>query len=184
MRVFVSFPGFYESDLSDGIDRAIECEAEWFETETGKAPNWHWSDFAVDYDLIAEAYLNEYAKELENSFGVKVALGFVALHSPREYNFETDRLEAEVSDADFLALIEAVKREGLWDGLREHVKAALKPRDGFIPFYSNALDAWGDPLGWELPQTEVFFDYVLNYQDVDVDGAVFNEAVGLPADAA
>ena len=177
MRVFVSFPGFYESTLSDGIDMAIEYEAEYREGDD--EPTWYGSDFAVDFDAIAGAYLDEYAWELKNRYDVAINLKFIAVHSPREYNFDTDHLEAELPDSDFLKLIDAVKAAGLWSGFAQYVKDVLAPRSGFIPFYSNDLSKWGGPLTWELPQTEVFFDFILNYSEIELDGAIFTENVGL-----
>ncbi len=189
MRVYISFPGFYETfiDPVHVIENMREYEKQSYDcSDKALAAYWEECDSAFRPDLykeeVGKAWVSNYESTLD-SLGVKVpSLSFAAIRSPREYNFSTDACECEISAADLVKVFEyalSIQRDN--DGSREeysgekiegfytfadYVAECLRSRDGFIPYYSNDLDSWGPVTTWGCAQTEVLFDFVLNEQDI------------------
>lgn len=189
MRVYISFPGFYESFLDPAhvIENMREYQKESYDcSDKALAAYWEECDSAFCPDLYKETVGKVWTANYENTLdtlGVKVpSLSFAAIRSPREYNFSTDSCECEISAADLVKVFEyalSIQRDS--DGGREeysgekidgfytfaeYVSEQLRPRDGFMPYYSQDLADWGPVATWGCAQTEVLFDFVLNEQDI------------------
>ena len=189
MRVYISFPGFYETfiDPAHVIENMREWDKENYDcSDKALADYWEECDSAFRPDLykeeVGKVWVSNYESTLD-SLGVKVpSLSFAAIRSPREYNFVTDSCECEISAADLVKVFEyalSIQRDN--DSSREeysgekidgfytfadYVAKQLRPRDGFIPYYSQDLADWGPVTEWECAQTEILFDFVLNEQDI------------------
>ena len=149
------FPGFYESELysSDDSYYAIKEEVEYYQTE-------YCSDYGPgepeDREIYAQITEDDldfdyqgYEKEIREYWvdGFKehmpdfiLSVEGVEMTSPRYYNFETDRLWADVELADdwqdkMRAFMDANK-----DWLRDRIKKDWTSYDGFASFMSNNFD--------------------------------------------
>src|SRR5690606_16195223 len=141
------FAGFYESIHSIEADEAL---AQLFQDDDGEShmPDELWMEFTLDKESYCKLYvdwLKEYLLE-EQELDLP-SMAFESVHSPREYNFETDSLNVTIDEEDF-AKIKAIALERQ-AALKETIRETFRSRDGFIPFYSN------DPQEWlETPMSE------------------------------
>lgn len=77
---------------------------------------------------------------------------FSTMTSPREYNFETDRLFVDVSRAFIGRLWKMSKAEG-HATLRRFIRDRFTSRSGFISHYRNRLEDWpADLADWDYNQ--------------------------------
>ena len=58
----------------------------------------------------------------------------------------------------------------LANAFRAHVHDVLEPRSGFIPFYSNDLEDWGDLDVWDDVQKSVLLDHHAAEMELDEAG--------------
>lgn len=164
----IPFGGFYCSLWDSEIDHVLEMECEYYagQQEDSKNDNYQpiealrlsesdYSDifyFQCDYSyarlaiskLYVEAFndwLNdEYADELGiDNFG----LVYESMTSPREYNFETDRLFCHVPMATMQAILDYHKRDD-YAALAATIERRFTHRDGFISHYTNDIGHWLD----------------------------------------
>ena len=101
----IPFDGFYESFISADIDHQIQFDTEYYselydlnESEEELLCN---SFLNINsqkfYNQIAEDYTNFYIDALNDRLkGFRLDAKFKILSSPREYNFETDRIFIEI----------------------------------------------------------------------------------------
>lgn len=156
----IPFAGFYNSIWSDGIDRAEEMYLENLEQEDGveiKGSSdaiWKAADYGAMYNYVARKYvdcLNDYIKD---EFDLDLDLKFESMQSPREYNFETDRIFCYISDRSLRKLRSFVAE----DELRLAIKTRFTSRSGFISSYPNNLDDWSpDPTTWDHNEIGTLF---------------------------
>lgn len=152
----IPFCGFYESILSYEMDSTLEREIEWRqenEREEGIASHERLdeSDYSqiydqnINYGIWQEHLAKEWLASFENYFSdtveEKISFTFEEMTSPREYNFETDRLFASISLKD-AAKLYAKAKENEFSDLKDCIKEQFTRRDGFIPHYSNNIDHW------------------------------------------
>lgn len=137
------FQGFYESILenSDTAYYAIENDIEYCRKELGEERDYN--DYEFDTyrrrQDICLAYCANF-EEMSPSFVTKVI--YDSISSPREYNFRTDELIAQIVFADNW-------REEILKFMRENKEELSKEiyndwtsRDGFWSFMPNHYDAW------------------------------------------
>ena len=146
----IPFDGFYESFISADIDHQIGQQIEWDSdiydlNEDEQQILWD-SYLSVNrsyfYNQIAEDYTNFYIEILNRRLkGFTLKAKFNLLTSPREYNFETDRIFIDIEKnhaIDFIKyIIKHYKKE-----LEEKIKQRFTSRDGFWSHYKNGLDLW------------------------------------------
>ncbi len=208
MRAYISFPGFYSSWISPDslIESRRECDADYLTRECGFSEEECAAYFdacndVFDFSAYAEKagrrYCDEYEsmlQDLDDSL-IDVKLTFIAIRSPREYNFISDSCEVEISAhdmrlirkyaADILreedtgdtyrlsenrittraAALESAKSAG-YISLESYIFERLRARDGFIPHYSNDVRQWGAVNQWGCAQTECLFDFILSSREV------------------
>ena len=123
----LEFGGFYDSVHSNIIDDAIRnSELLYYETFEYNTLNWK---------FIHAQYCKIYIDILNHELDLN--LKFIKLNSPDFYNFETDKIEAEISDKEFNKL----KSEYLNSKeFIDYVNESSKSYDGFISFY-NGIEA-------------------------------------------
>lgn len=142
MQSVIPFAGFYASCHSEALDRAQEQA---LSDDSGTR---------YEFDDAGESYtsdmLNAYAREYVAAWSVAAGIQceFVKVDSPRYYNFETDRIFARITEETAARLFSHVDRAKL-DSI---AKRRHTSRDGFISFYSPAVDDWGDVMNWEPEQ--------------------------------
>lgn len=159
------FPGFYNSLLAARLDMQLEGDAEYCELRADDLID------AVDWrrahELIAREYTDYFGEWLFTALheieprakGLHLEFTFHQLTSPREYNFETDCIEAECKTADLRRLFDHLM---LWheDDFRAYWRKVFTPSSGWIPFYPADLDACGPCENWPACLWQVVFDFV------------------------
>jgi hypothetical protein len=134
------FPGFYESHLSGIIDNWQEREAYYLaETQDATLPQLAESHFndafydAADYSDARRAIAEAYVAQLP------FACEYESMHSPREYNFSTDRLFVTISSDTLRHLIQLAMPT-----LAETIRCNHTSCDGYTAYsdYSNDIADW------------------------------------------
>ena len=146
----IPFDGFYESFISADIDHQIGQQIEWdvdrFDLNESEEEVLYNNYLSVNtsyfYNQIAEYYTDLYIDALnERLDGFTLKATYKCFESPREYNFETDRIFIEIEEnhcIDFIKyIIKNYKKE-----LEEKIKDRFTSRSGFWSHYKNGLDLW------------------------------------------
>ena len=173
----IPFDGFYESFISDDIDHQIGQQIEW-DTDiydlNEDEQQILWDNYlsinrSYLYNQIAEDYTNFYIEILNRRLeGFTLKAKFNLLTSPREYNFETDRIFIDIERdhaIDFIKyIIKNYKKE-----LEEKIKDRFTSRDGFWSHYKNGLDLWTqDYSEWDHNQIGTCFElFDLEEEDIN-----------------
>lgn len=143
MLTTLPFSGFYDSLHSSEVDNA---EEQMFSDESGDAnAGLNEALFNIcDYQKVYEAYARDYAESFAHEFKLK-SLRFDELNSPREYNFTTDRIFANISRAD----VRWLRANTTPLGLAREAEEQLTSRDGFSSFYNPNVATWGPLDQWD-----------------------------------
>ena len=144
------FPGFYESDLenSDTPYWAIKEELQYYQEECD-TPCKQLTENDLDFDYkgyeeeVRNAWVDGFRERMPE---IVSSLEGVEMTSPRYYNFETDRLWADVELRDdwmdemrhFIA--------SNYDWLKERIHEDWTSYDGFMSFMENDVDKWEEHL--------------------------------------
>lgn len=145
MLTTVPFSGFYNSLHDAQLNQALE---QMF-SATGCQVNsrlFNEAFNAVDWGFVHVSYARAYVDAFAEEFGVK--LSFESLRSPKEYNFTTDLVFAEISEDEVRRLFDEADKSLLTAITKEQFTS----RPGFISFYSPDWSTWGDVLEWDHNQ--------------------------------
>lgn len=153
MIINIPFAGFYNSKYSGELDhvqeRFVEYEVEKNPGLNPDIPNealWKSADYGKAFDYIARYYALAFNEYLEREYELDLDLKFESMQSPREYNFETDRIFCEISEENVRKLRSAVSDPALHKAIKERFTS----RSGFISRYPNNLSRWNpDPTTWD-----------------------------------
>ena len=146
----IPFDGFYESYISDDIDHQIGQQIEWDSdiydlNEDEQQILWNnYLDInrSYFYNQIAEDYTNFYIDELnERLEGFTLKATYKCFESPREYNFETDRIFIEIEENHAIDFIEYIIKNYKKE-LEKKIQDRFTSRSGFWSHYKNRLDLW------------------------------------------
>jgi len=172
----IPFDGFYESFISADIEHQIGQQIEWDSdiydlNEDEQQILWD-NYLSVNrkyfYNQIAEDYTNFYIDALNDRLeGFELKAKFNLLTSPREYNFETDRIFIDIEKnhaIDFIKyIIKNHKKE-----LEEKIKERFTSRSGFWSHYKNGLDLWTqDYSEWDFNQIGTCFELFDLEEDIN-----------------
>ena len=163
----IPFDGFYESFISADIDHQIGQQIEWdsdiHDLNESEEEILYNNNLTVNtsyfYNQIAEDYTNFYIDALnERLEGFTLNATYKCFESPREYNFETDRIFIEIEEnhaIDFIKyIIKNYKKE-----LENKIKDRFTSRSGFWSHYKNGLDLWTqDYSKWDHNQIGTCFE--------------------------
>jgi len=145
--VQVPFQGFYQSVHDVNLDNCIESELEHLEL--------NYDDCEIKIDRAA--YCVQYVETVKGEYNLKF-LEFESLSSPKEYNFETDRIFAYADLNELVGLLMVNK-----DGFKKWLIERMAPCSGFIPHYSNDLLDWGNMyINWDFNQWGLLLEYFHN----------------------
>lgn len=168
----IPFAGFYGSHydamLDDELERMCEYRATESDHETDESAYpeslrldeselnnlaWGHANWAIAHEKIARDYVEQFGDLIANEFRVAGnPLSFSLMTSPREYNFQTDRLFADMP----LALAYLMFRESRAEShetLNRLIAERFTSRSGFISHYPNSLTAWDNDLrDWDHNQ--------------------------------
>ena len=146
----IPFDGFYESFISADIENQIELDTEYyselydlneFETELLCNSFLNINSYKF-YNQIAKHYTNFYIDALnERLKGFTLKASYKCFTSPREYNFETDRIFIEIEKNHCIEFIEHIVKNYKKE-LEKKIEDRFRSRSGFISFYKNDIDLW------------------------------------------
>ncbi|UYO47790.1 hypothetical protein KQX64_17680 [Rhodopseudomonas palustris] len=170
VSVNLPFPGFYNSLYSGEIDDVEEGEAENFaeyrqeedgipkelRLDQGKVSEilFDVTDYSAAYLALAKVYVGAFDYVVSEELGLPLSLVWDGMTSPREYNFETDRVFCTIP----LRVVEELFRRSAEAGhanLYAMIRKRFTSRSGFVSFYSNDLTDWLDKPLAEWDHNEV-----------------------------
>lgn len=128
----LEFGGFYESIHSEVIDNQIEyfIESENDLNDTNKQHD----DYNFDYKSMQNQYIKQYCEMLSDyikkEYDLNIEFSNLKLISPKYYNFETDKIECEVSN--YKDLINYFKNDS---DFLDYLNQATQSYDGYTSFY-------------------------------------------------
>lgn len=126
---YIPFQGFYETELSDMIEFQLEDEYGDMQEPVS------WADL---HSEVAKNYAEQWAARTD------IPIEFDKLISPREYNFETDKIQVSISNDWVRGMRTALISS---DEFGDFVQVECASRSGFISFVSNDVDAWPEVWG-------------------------------------
>lgn len=143
----IPFAGFHNSIHDDECDRALESI---FQDDRGDmvAPScvFDMARDAISWGDVYRAYAKEYAESFLQWLGLDGR--FESMSSPREYNFQTDRVFVELTRADLTRLVRGVPVAAFDKACRDRFTS----RSGFISHYSPNWRDWGRLSTWDHNQ--------------------------------
>lgn len=120
---------------------------------------------SIHYSKVYTSYAEDYAKAFADYS--KLDLIFDELRSPREYNFETDRIFVTIPLCQAEALLTNADKKALEKAIHDRFTS----RSGFISFYSNRLEDWPPFIGnWDHNQLGTLIE--ISIQDFSEEGYV------------
>jgi len=163
----IPFDGFYNSFISSDIEHEIGQQIEWDtdiydlneDEQQVLEDNYLSVNRSFFYNEIAEHYTDLYIDALNKELkGFTLKATYRCFESPREYNFETDRIFIDIERdhaIDFIKYtIKNYKKE-----LENKIKERFTSRDGFWSHYKNRLDLWPkDYSEWDHNQIGTCFE--------------------------
>lgn len=125
----IPFQGFYETEISDIIEYHSMDE----NGDVQVPVSW-----AALHSDVAKAYTKQWADR------TGIPAKFDKLTSPREYNFETDKVHVTIGKA----WVEGMRTTLLAnDEFRHYVEEVCASRSGFISFVSTDIEEWPEVWG-------------------------------------
>jgi hypothetical protein len=94
------------------------------------------------------AFVEDFQIMLNQETGLRIKLAWESVQSPREYNFATDRVFAEVEFADVQTMFQRVDRLVLDRVAREWFTSC----SGFSSYYRSDWRTWGSMCRWDHNQ--------------------------------
>jgi hypothetical protein len=182
LLIVIPFQGFYESIHDHAITYAAECF--WHDehgdtVETPEAESF-FNDFRATKPML-NAYCKEYVQAfnswVEEETDTDLQLQFHNLVSPREYNFETDRIFCQIPKEVILRMLAETEVSGYcMEGRAKHY---FTSHCGFVSFYDPDYHTWPDsPAHWDHNQLKVLLEAWL-----ETNGVGLPDEAGLMEDA-
>lgn len=169
MEVTIPFNGFYETCWSDEFDNqleyAIDSAKEEYpmlpEDEIAESFRKHY-DFSVYTLEVSRAYVSAFVAWLKEEMEIDVTLTFKTVESPKEYNFCTDRIFADITLTDLKKLYEKADTQAI----QKIATRRFTSRSGFISFYNPDITTWGDLETWDHNQAGTILEALVDEEDV------------------
>jgi hypothetical protein len=131
MEVVFNFGGFYNSIYDDAINDVV------YEDDVENTIEVDAVDFKTLHIEVAKHITEQFIEYIDDEFGVEVKFEFDSLDSPRFYNYSTDTINLNISDADRVKLDKLViENEDVEDILKGIVDDTTTSKPGYIPFYN------------------------------------------------
>lgn len=145
--VQVPFSGWYNSIHESDLDQTLEqiCSDRGSGCTTNKVLLERANEIVV-WQKVFMAYNKAYIENMAHEF--RLDLKFESMHSPREYNFTTDRLFAYIS----IKSLAVVRRQTSRENLSAKAVEMFTSRSGFMSFYSPTVADWGHIRTWDYNQ--------------------------------
>ena len=170
----IPFQGFYNSLYSYAIEGEIESSLDWYTedyelTEAQRdtlANGYLEKNVSEFYYNVSKDYAEAFIYEIERDTGLSLNARFESMESPKEYNFQTDRLFIELPEASAVAFVNYILANHK-EELEKLIAQSFTSCDGFISHYDNTLEAWGDPSEWDLNQLGTCFE-IFEYLEQEI----------------
>lgn len=177
LETTIPFEGFYNSFISADIENEIELDTEYyselydlneFEEELLCNSFLNINSYKF-YNQIAKDYTNFYIDALNEKLkGFTLKATYKCLESPKEYNFETDKIFIEIEENHCIEFIKYIiqnyKKE-----LENKIEDRFRSRSGFISFYKNSIDLWTkDFKEWDCNMIGTCFELFDIEEDEDI----------------
>lgn len=127
-EIYINFGGFYNSIHEALIVNQFEAYEDNIDTGANER----------DYTPTKINYSKEYLKKIEQFLfneKIEVKLNFVRIESPRQYNFETDKIVVNLLKNQQKSIINFVNNKFAVE-LIELIRQQTTARDGYRPFYT------------------------------------------------
>lgn len=197
MVILVPFSGFYESVHGAVMDTAEEMDAEHFASKDNdsypEAVGMDESDIATilyqmaDYKKghlhYAESYVKAFVGYVKQETGVDLGLEFESLDSPREYNFTTDRIFAQIP----VSILEELRAKVTLGNFAEVIKERHESRSGFCSFYTTDIEEWSKKPVTEYDHNELetlLITWMRQEMTKDADEAINDHAIEFDSEMA
>lgn len=195
-EIQIPFGGFYESLLSDLVDRdgeqfpEYEAEGEADPEDSRYQPKelrlpekafsealWRAYKPHEAYEEIARHYVQAFQNLLESESGLKIRFKFAAITSPKYYNFETDRIFCDISGMAVKKLFAYSRKLDGHDTLKRIIEERFTSRDGFYSRYSNSLAEWLEkPLAvWDHNELGTLLLVAVETMGDDYDFSIYED---------
>jgi len=180
----IPFQGFYNSLYSYAIDSEIENSIDYYykeyeltEAQRDTLANGYLEkNISEFYYNVSKDYAEAFIYEIERDTGLSLNARFESMESPREYNFQTDRLFIELPEASAVAFINYILANHK-EQLENLIEQRFTSRSGFISHYDNTLEAWGDPSEWDYNQLGTCFEIFEYLEDEIYDSYNIYESI-------
>jgi len=149
MIINIPFPGFYESFYSDDLEREETNSLDYYCEENDISDEmkeeladlmYKFCDYKAMELVVVKEYVEAFNSFMYDKIDIDLGLTFSDMRSPKEYNFETDRIFCHISEEKANLLCSYVGEERL----AKTIKKRFTSYDGFISFYSNRIEDWLD----------------------------------------
>lgn len=160
METTIPFQGFYNSWHDQSLDWALEslCQndsGDLYGTIHELAFN------SIDWQSVHVAYAQEYVEQIAFIFEL-TTLKFESLSSPREYNFQTDRIFCDIDESEVIRMKETIDHSLL----RKLCHEKFTNRSGFISHYKNDYTLWPIELSeWDHNQVGTLLEVYIMQHD-------------------
>lgn len=151
MLTTIPFSGFYNSIHDKTIDDALKgmlSDSSGCHPASERISEEIYLYTKIPMNEYTLRYVRIFAQWLNEKSGLNISLAWESVSSPREYNFETDRIFAKVTEVDALAMLRAVDPAEM-DAV---CRAEFTNRSGFYSHYSSRWRDWGPVLKWDHNQ--------------------------------
>ena len=152
IKTTINFGGFYNSIHDDNIEWA--CES-YYSDDNGVC-DWDNILDKVNFKKLHSVYIDLYcdlfSDWLKENYNLAIKFKNISLSSPREYNFETDKILCDIDIMENESLIKTMKAK---PAFLDWVKDRAQSKSGYISFY-DFDDVMND-------KNEIFSVYALEY---------------------
>ena len=162
-NIQINFSGFYNSRHSEKIDFAVDFEIDYLHelniTENDRGKYLELFNDYIDYKSIYNNYINEYcacfSEYIKDAYSLNIDFKNISLTSPREYNFMTDSIMANISKIEYNKLLKHFKKDKQFI---KYLDDRCASYSGFISYYT-----YGQALQNKNDILQVYiFEYLSN----------------------
>jgi len=152
IKFYIPFEGFYNSIYESMVDDIVDSEIEEGYLTEDQINNIDYSNLHLQmseyiFDAIIESFNDEFDLFTDNSY-----ITFDGLHSPKYYNYSTDKIKAKISYNDYSKIYGKVI---INDNFVNYVNEVSKSRDGFTSFYEGIDEVKNEP--------SIFLEYLFQW---------------------
>ena len=149
---YIPFGGFYYSIYDDMINSILESEINEGYLTNDQVDNIDYNNLHLQmseyiFDAIIESFNDEFDLFTCNSY-----ITFDGLHSPKYYNYSTDKIKAKITPEIHLTILNKLQYN---EELINYINENSKSRSGFISFYEGIEEVKKEPA--------IFLEYLFKW---------------------